>query len=88
MKTLLQSLSEGETQIAEVPWPAVERGALLIRSERTLVSLGTERMLLDFARAGWVEKARQQPDKVKQVLQKVRTDGLLPTIEAVRSMLK
>ena len=87
MKTLLQSLSEGETQIAEVPWPAVERGALLIRSERTLVSLGTERMLLDFARAGWVEKARQQPDKVKQVLQKVRTDGLLPTIQAVRSKL-
>ncbi len=44
-------------------------------------------MLLDFAKAGWLDKVRQQPDKVAQVLAKARTDGLLTTIEAVRSKL-
>jgi predicted dehydrogenase len=51
------------------------------------VSPGTERMLVDFAKAGFISKARQQPDKVKQVLEKVHTDGLMPTIEAVRNKL-
>ena len=60
---------------------------MLIFARATLVSLGTEKMLVDFGKAGWIAKARQQPDKVKQVLQKVRTDGLLPTLDAVRSKL-
>src|SRR5690606_29556585 len=53
----------------------------------TLISAGTERMLVDFGRASYLEKARQQPEKVRQVLDKVRTDGLLTTVEAVRSKL-
>ena len=83
MKQLLQNLKNGATEIAEVPAPGVGRGQVLIASRRTLVSAGTERMLVDFGKAGWIEKARQQPEKVRQVLDKIRTDGLIPTVEAV-----
>lgn len=74
-------------ELAEVPCPAVARGQLLVRTVRTLVSTGTERMLVDFGKAGWIEKARQQPDKVRMVLDKVKTDGIAPTLEAVRNKL-
>lgn len=87
MKQILQSLKTGATEVAEVPCPAVGRGQVLIRSSRTLVSAGTERMLVDFGKAGLIGKARQQPDKVRQVLDKIRTDGLAPTLEAVFNKL-
>ena len=87
MKQLLQNLKIGATEIIEVPLPAVGPGQVLIRTSRTLVSAGTERMLVDFGKAGWIEKARQQPEKVKQVLDKIRTDGLLPTMDAVFNKL-
>jgi hypothetical protein len=51
------------------------------------VSAGTERMLVDFGKAGWIDKARQQPDKVRMVLDKIKTDGLMPTLDAVRNKL-
>ncbi len=87
MKQILQSLRTGTTEVAEIPCPTVRRGQVLIRSSRTLVSVGTERMLVEFGKAGWIEKARQQPDKVKMVLDKVKTDGLMPTLEAVFNKL-
>ncbi len=87
MKQILQSLKTGATEVAEAPCPAVQRGQLLIRSSQTLISAGTERMLVGFGKAGWIEKARQQPEKVKMVLEKVQTDGLMTTIEAVQSKL-
>lgn len=83
MKQILQSLKTGEIDIAELPVPRVKAGHLLIKTSRTLISLGTERMLLNFGKAGWIDKARQQPDKVKQVFQKMKTDGLMPTVNAV-----
>lgn len=67
--------------------PQVKRAHLLIETSRTLISAGTERALVEFGRAGWIAKARQQPDKVRMVLAKVRTDGLQPTIEAVFNKL-
>ena len=87
MKQVLQNLKNGEIELAEVPCPKVNAGELLIQTSCSLISSGTERMLLEFGRAGFIDKARQQPDKVKQVLEKVRTDGLLQTIDAVRSKL-
>ena len=87
MKQLLQSLKDGTTEIAEVPCPQVRRGQLLIASSRSLVSAGTERMLVDFGKAGILGKMRQQPDKVRMVLDKIRTDGLMPTIESVLNKL-
>ena len=87
MKQILQDLSNGDTGVADVPCPRTSRGMLLIASRRTLVSAGTERMLVDFGKANLIDKARQQPDKVRMVLDKVRTDGLAPTVEAVRNKL-
>ncbi len=83
MKQLIQNLKTGETLLEEVPVPRVGRGQVLIQTRRSLVSLGTERMLVEFGRANLIAKARQQPDKVRQVLEKVRSDGLRPTLEAV-----
>ena len=73
MKQVLQHLRDGTTEIADVPCPAAGRGQLLIRTSRTLVSAGTERMLVDFGKANWIDKARQQPDKVRMVIDKIRT---------------
>ena len=87
MKQLLQSLSTGATELHELPVPAVGPGQLLISTSCSLVSAGTERMLVEFGKANLLDKARQQPDKVKQVLDKARTDGLFTTLEAVRSKL-
>ena len=87
MKQILQNLKTGNTEIVEVPCPAAGRGQVLIRSSRSLVSAGTERMLVDFGKAGWIEKARRQPEKVRQVIDKIRTDGLMPTVEAVFNKL-
>ena len=87
MKQILQSLKTGSTEVAEVPRPAVKRGQLLIRSSHTLVSAGTERMLVEFGKANWIDKARQQPDKVRMVLDKIKTDGFMPTVEAVFNKL-
>jgi predicted dehydrogenase/threonine dehydrogenase-like Zn-dependent dehydrogenase len=87
MKQVLQDLRTGATEVADVPCPVPARGQVLVRTHRTLVSAGTERMLVEFGKAGWLEKARQQPDKVRMVIEKVRTDGLLPTLEAVQNKL-
>lgn len=87
MKQILQSLKTGATEVADVPCPAVGRGKLLIGTSRTLVSAGTERMMIEFGKAGWIDKARQQPDKVRMVLDKIRTDGLMPTVDAVFNKL-
>ena len=87
MKQVLQDLKQGITEVAEVPCPRAGRGQLLVRTRCSLVSAGTERMLVDFGKAGLIDKARQQPDKVRMVLDKIRTDGLMPTLEAVRNKL-
>ena len=87
MLQLLQNLGSGQTELAPVPAPGPQAGHILIQTTRSLVSLGTERMLVEFGRANWLNKARQQPEKVRAVLQKVRSDGLLATFSAVRSKL-
>ena len=87
MKQLLQSLRDGSTQLAEVPAPKVSNGQNLIRTSTSLVSAGTERMLVEFGKGNFIQKARSQPDKVKMVLEKAKTDGFVATIDAVRSKL-
>ena len=87
MKQIIQDLKSGQTILEEVPVPQVKSGYVLIKTTRTLVSLGTERMLVEFGKANLIDKARQQPDKVKQVLDKIKTDGLQPTLEAVFNKL-
>lgn len=87
MKQIVQDMKNGGTILEEVPVPQVKAGYVLIKTSRTLVSLGTERMLVEFGKASLIDKARQQPDKVKQVLDKIKTEGLQPTLEAVFNKL-
>lgn len=87
MKQIIQDLKNGATVLEEVPVPLVKAGYVLIKTTCTLVSLGTERMLVEFGKANLIDKARQQPDKVKQVLDKMKTDGIQPTLEAVFNKL-
>jgi len=87
MKQILQNMQTGVTELAEAPSPTVGAGQLLIATTRSLISAGTERMLVDFGKASLIDKARQQPEKVKQVLDKIQTDGLLTTLDAVRAKL-
>ena len=87
MKQILQNLSNGETSLVDVPAPRNIKANILIATRNSLVSAGTERMLIDFGKSNLLNKAKQQPDKVKMVLNKVVTDGLMTTIDAVRSKL-
>ena len=87
MKQVLQNISNGETLIEEVPCPESKKGNVLIETSTSLISAGTERMLIDFGKSGWIEKARSQPDKVKMVLDKIKTEGLSSTYDAVKSKL-
>lgn len=87
MKQIVQNLKTGITSLEEVPAPMVRRGHVLIQTHRSLVSLGTEKMLVDFSKGNLFSKARQQPEKVKQVIDKIKSDGLKPTLEAVFNKL-
>lgn len=88
MKQILQSFKTGKTELTELPVPAVKKGQVLIQTTRSLVSLGTERMLVEFGKANLITKARQQPDKVKMVLDKIKAEGLMPTLETVFNKLE
>ena len=87
MKQVLQSLRSGVVRVADLPVPSVQSGQLMIKTHRTVISAGTERMLVEFGKAGWIAKARMQPDKVRNVLDKIKTDGLQPALEAVFNKL-
>ncbi|MEO4015017.1 bi-domain-containing oxidoreductase [Pseudomonas rossensis] len=87
MKQILQDMAKGGTTITEAPSPQASRGNVIINTRVSLISAGTERMLVGFGKASYLEKARQQPDKVKMVLEKIQTDGLVTTLEAVQSKL-
>jgi len=87
MKQIIQNLKSGETILEQVPAPAVRPGHVLIQTTRSLVSLGTEKMLVEFGKGSLIAKAKAQPDKVKMVLEKIQTDGLMPTLEAVFNKL-
>ncbi|MEK9669636.1 MAG: bi-domain-containing oxidoreductase [Gammaproteobacteria bacterium] len=87
MKQILQSLKDGSTALEEVPVPITNNGNLLIRTDISLVSAGTERMLVKFGKSNLISKAQQQPAKVKQVLNKALTEGVAATYDAVKSKL-
>jgi len=87
VKQILQNLKSGDLEIAEVAVPVVRSGSLLIKTNRTLISTGTERMLVNFAKSSLLGKAKQQPEKVKQVIDKIKTDGLITTLNSVFNRL-
>ena len=87
MRQIIQHLGSGRTELVDVPAPGPRRGRLLVRATRSLVSLGTERMLVEFGRGSWLSKARQQPEKFRAALTKIRSEGFFATVSAVRSKL-
>ncbi len=87
MKQLLQNLRDGKTTIEEVPIPTPRAGQALVRVAASLVSAGTERMVVEFAEKSLVGKARSRPDLVKQVLNKMAREGILPTLQAAFNRL-
>ena len=87
MKTILQNYRNGDLTVMEVPPPALAPGGVLVRNAVSLVSAGTERLMVEFARKGLLGKARERPDLVRQVLSKARRDGIISTLETVRTRL-
>src|SRR5512143_1671919 len=87
MKQVLQNLRTGQTSVTEAPTPTPKPGCALVSTAASLVSAGTERMLVEFAEKSLVGKARSRPDLVRQVLDKARREGLLPTVKAAFSRL-
>lgn len=87
MKQLIQDISNGTTKIIEAPCPKIEANSLIIDSKLSLISSGTERMLVDFGKANLVNKALQQPERIQMVIEKIKTDGLATTLESVNSKL-
>jgi predicted dehydrogenase/threonine dehydrogenase-like Zn-dependent dehydrogenase len=87
VKQILQNLKNGATELIDKPCPLPSRHQLFIKTSASLVSAGTERMLIDFGKGNYLQKARQQPDKVKMVIDKIKTDGLMPTIDSVFAKL-
>tara|TARA_A100001037_G_scaffold306785_2_gene355488 strand:- start:1829 stop:3943 length:2115 start_codon:yes stop_codon:yes gene_type:complete len=88
MKQILQNISNGKTDLIEVPCPKNKSGNVLIETRKTIISKGTEKMLIDFGKSSLLGKAISQPDKVKQTLEKIKNDGLSATYDAVTSKLE
>lgn len=87
MKQVLQSFKTGELKVQELPAPSLRPRGILVQTRASLISAGTERMVLDFAEKNLLQKAKARPDLVRQVVDKVRREGLLPTMEAVQNRL-
>ena len=88
MKQVLQNRKTGRPFVGEVPVPALQRGRVLVRSVASLISAGTERMAVEAVSKGLVNEARQRPDLVKAVVDKVKSDGLINTFASVRSKME
>src|ERR671916_449435 len=87
MKQLLQNLKTGEGVVADVPAPVAQPGRVLVRAASSLVSAGTERAFVELGRRSLLGKAKQRPDLVGKVLERVRSEGLLSTLQSVREKL-
>jgi predicted dehydrogenase/threonine dehydrogenase-like Zn-dependent dehydrogenase len=87
MKQVLQNMRDGKTTVTEVPLPSIRPGMALVRTCASLVSAGTERMVVEFAEKSLLGKARSRPDLVRQVMDKARREGLLTTVEAAFNRL-
>ena len=88
MKQLIQSLSTGKTSVVDLPAPKNKEGYVVVQTICSLLSSGTEKMLVDFGKSNYLDKAKKQPEKLQQALDKVNSDGLLPTLEAITSKLE
>ena len=86
MKQISQDLNTGNIKVLDTPAPKLKKGNLIIKSTISLISSGTERMLLDFGKSNIINKIKSQPEKAQQVIEKIKTDGLIPTFQAVNNI--
>jgi predicted dehydrogenase/threonine dehydrogenase-like Zn-dependent dehydrogenase len=87
LKQVLQNRKTGRPFVAEVPVPALQAGRVLVRTIASLISAGTEKAAVELVSKGLIQEARQRPDLVKAVMTKVKSDGLLNTLNAVREKM-
>ncbi|HVF55785.1 MAG TPA: bi-domain-containing oxidoreductase [Pyrinomonadaceae bacterium] len=87
MKQILQNRKTGEVKVADVPAPAIQRGRVLVRAASSLISAGTERAVVDANRKSLIARALDQPELVKKTLRRAQSEGVLSTVNAVRSKL-
>ena len=87
MQKVFQNFRTGNIEIIEAPIPNVSDNDVLIHSSLSLISSGTEKMLIDFGKSNMISKAINQPEKVREVIDKIRTDGFLSTYETVKTKL-
>lgn len=88
MRQLLHSMKDGAARLMDVPVPDVDSVSVLVETRASIISVGTERQVVEFNRASWIERALDQPDKVVRVLKKMRTEGVARTIGTVRSTIE
>ena len=87
MKQILQSMRSGKVSVHEVPPPAVQPGRVLVRTAASLISAGTEKTAVDSGKKSLAARAKERPDLVKQVIDRVKTEGILNTYTAVKAKL-
>jgi len=87
MKQVVQGVKRGKVRVEELPPPALKPGGVLVRTVASVISAGTERLALEFGRKSLLTKARERPDLVRQVMDKVKREGIVPTYKAVRGRL-
>lgn len=87
MIQVVQDIRSGETVARELPDPVAPAGGLLIANVASLVSAGTERMVVELAKKSLIGKARERPDHVRRVLEKLRQEGLVSTATQVLAKL-
>src|SRR4030042_740442 len=87
MKLVVQNYGTGKLEVVDVAAPAIRPGGILVQNRVSLVSAGTERMMVELAQKSLIGKAVERPDLVRRVIEKVKNEGLFSTIEAVRTRL-
>src|SRR5262245_47241385 len=87
MKSVIQNLKSGKLQVAEVPTPALQPGGVLVRVRRSLISMGTEKAVIDLAGKSALGKARARPDLARKVINKAKQEGIWNTYQVVRNLI-
>ena len=87
MKILTQNLKTGETDILNVPSPQTNSNKIRVKNKYSLISTGTESSIVNFGKDNWINKAKKQPDKVKDVINKIKSSGLVDTFKAIKNKL-
>ena len=87
MKQIVNNFKSGILQLVEVPPPICREGGIIIKTKNSVVSIGTEKMMIDLAKKSLLGKAKERPDQVQQVIQKVKNEGLIPTYKKIMNLL-